>query len=119
MGAAVYLIKKSASVGMCALALTIGFAVLPATAQANAWTPSDNPGVTVWQHGGSNMGECSAYLASTLGVRDDINHAIKEFGPFLGLSSPGALYSVRARQQVNGAPAQECLPRQLPGGGTG
>jgi len=116
---ALHLNRVTTSAATGALALTIASAVLPVSAQASEWTPTNNPGVTVWQHGGSNMGECSAYLASTLGVRDDINHAIQEFGPLLGLSSPGALYSVRAQQQVNGAPADECLPRQLPGGGTG
>ena len=107
----------SAGVGVGAVALTS--LMWPTGAAASAWTPDNNPGVTVWEHGGSNMGECSAFLATTLGVRDDINHTIKEFGPFLGLSSPGALYSVRARQKTNAAPAAECLPRQLPGGGTG
>ena len=75
-------------------------------------------------HGGSNLGECSAYLGQrdvpgVPNVRADVNHTIKEFGPFLGISSPGALYSVRAKQQVNLAPADECLKRQLPGGATG
>lgn len=89
------------------------------TAQAAAFTPTSNPGVTVWEHGGSNLGECSAYLATVLGVRGDINHVIKDYGAALGIASPGALYSVRARQATNAAPAQECLPRQLPGGGMG
>ena len=79
---------------------------------------------TVYEHGGSNMGECSAYLGQldtpeNGSVRASVNHVIKEFGAFLGLSSPGDLYSVRAKQQVNLPPAQECLPRQLPGGGVG
>ena len=67
----------------------------------------------VWQVGGSNMGECSAFLAG-LGVRGDVNQMIKDFGPVLGVSSPGDLYSVRARQAVNLPPAAECLPRNLP-----
>jgi hypothetical protein len=70
------------------------------------------------------MGECSAYLGQldvpgVTNVRASVNHVIKQYGDALGLSSPGALYSVRAKQEVNLAPAQECLPRQLPGGGTG
>jgi hypothetical protein len=78
---------------------------------AGNWTPTDNPGVTVWQHGGSNMGECSAYLATTVGVRDDVNHLIKS--GVVGPVSPGDVYSNRARQQVNLDPANECL--QHPG----
>lgn len=75
-------------------------------------------------HGGSNMGECSAYLGQldvpgVTNVRAEVNHIIMEYGSFLGLSSPGDLYSVRAHQQVNLDPVDECQPRQLPGGGTG
>jgi hypothetical protein len=78
----------------------------------------------VWIHGGSNLGECSAYLGQldvpgVTNVRAEVNHVIQQYGDALGLSSPGALYSVRAKQAVNLAPAQECLPRQLPGGGNG
>ena len=100
---------------------TIAFGVAtPALA-----TPAGGDAATnVWVHGGSNLGECSAYLGQldlpgVANVRADVNHTIKEFGPLLGLSSPGALYSVRAKQAVNLAPADECLPRQLPGGGQG
>ncbi len=88
-------------------------------------TPAGGDAATnVWIHGGSNLGECSAYLGQldapgVANVRADVNHTIKKFGPLLGLSSPGALYSVRAKQDVNLAPAQECLPRQLPGGSQG
>lgn len=102
--------------------LALGAALLSPAGIAHAGpskTATDNPGTTVYEHGGSNLGECSAYLATVLGVRDDINHTIKEYGSFLGISSPGELYSVRARQQVNLPPAQECLARALPGGGTG
>ena len=112
-------VKWIAASGLGAVSLFIGSALGAPGASANSWTPANNPGVTVWEHGGSNMGECSAYLGSTLGVRDDINHAIKEFGALLGLRSPGALYSVRARQATSKPPAIECLPRQLPAGSTG
>ena len=70
------------------------------------------------------MGECSAYLGQldvpgVDNVRAEVNHVIKEYGSYLGLSSPGDLYSVRAKQVVNLDPVDECLPRQLPGGGIG
>ncbi len=72
----------------------------------------------------SNMGLCSSYLAQLEvpgqgNIRADVNHVIKKYGPFLGLSSPGDLYKVRAKQHVNGPAPQECTPRQLPGGGQG
>ena len=112
-------VNRIAASGLGAVTLLVCSAFGAPGASANSWTPANNPGVTVWEHGGSNMGECSAYLGSTLHVRDDINHVIKEFGALLGLSSPGSLYSVRARQATSAPPAAECLPRQLPGGGTG
>lgn len=94
--------------------------VITPSAVAAPTGPSD-PATNVWLHGGSNLGECSVYLAQLdvpggANIRAEVNHAIKQNGALLGLSSPGALYSVRARQQDNSAPEQECLPRQLPGG---
>ena len=44
----VHLNRVTASAAIGALALTISSAVLPVSAQANDWTPTDNPGVTVW-----------------------------------------------------------------------
>ena len=61
----------------------------------------------------SNMGLCSAFLAQ-IGARADVNHLIKEIGPFLPdgpFDSPGELYRIRARQHPNAPAAQECLPR--------
>ena len=58
----------------------------------------------------SNMGLCSSYLGQ-MQVRDDVNHTIKNFGDVLGLDSPGALFSVRAHQHVNGTPEDECQRR--------
>lgn len=114
------ILKRGFIVG--ALALTA--LALPATpALADSAAPGD-PATNVWLHGGSNMGECSAYLAQldvpgVANVRAEVNQIINEYGAYLGISSPGALYSVRAQQQVSLAPAEECLPRQLPGGGVG
>ena len=67
----------------------------------------------VWEVGGSNMGVCSAYLGQ-LQVRDDVNQLINAYGDLLGIPTPGAVYSVRAKQSVNLPPAQECLQRTLP-----
>jgi hypothetical protein len=72
----------------------------------------------------SNMGVCSSYLAQLDvpgqgNIRAEVNHVIVQYGDVLGLTSPGDLYKVRARQHVNGPPAEECTPRQLPGGGQG
>jgi hypothetical protein len=69
------------------------------------------PGQRPYEAGASNMGMCSAFLAS-LGVRDDINHLIQENpGLFDGAQHPGDLYSVRAKQKVNLPPPLECLKR--------
>lgn len=70
------------------------------------------------------MGECSAYLAQLAvpgvpNVRAEVNQIINQYGDYLGIPNPGALYSVRAQQGENLPPAQECLARSLPGGGTG
>lgn len=97
-------------------------AAAPAFSDAGG-TPPD-PGQIVWANGGSNMGECSAYLAQlnvpgVTNVRAEVNQIILQYGAYLGISSPGDLYSVRARQSVNLPPALECLARVLPGGGTG
>jgi hypothetical protein len=72
-----------------------------------------DPATQVWEAGGSNMGECSSFLGG-MQVRDDVNHIIKDNGDVLGISSPGELFRVRARQQENLPPAQECLQRHLP-----
>lgn len=103
------------------VAALVGFA---GVAPAQADPAAGDAATTVWLHGGSNLGECSAYLGQLDvpnggNVRADVNHTIKEYGAFLGIASPGALYSVRSQQSVNLAPAAECLPRQLPGGAAG
>lgn len=76
--------------------------------------PPQQPATVVFEAGGSNMGMCSAYLGATLGVRDDVNRQIREFGDALGISSPGELYRIRARQPVTLPPELECLPRRRP-----
>ena len=86
-------------------------ALVPASAAAAA---DPQPGTVVFEAGGSNMGMCSAYLGATLGVRDDVNRQIREMGDLLGISSPGELYKVRARQPVVLPPELECLPRRQP-----
>lgn len=98
--------RKFRVVPACAIAVACLMSAPAAFADGN-WTPTDNPGVTVWQHGGSNMGECSAYLSTVLGVRDDVNHLIQ--AGVAGPVSPGDVFSNRARQQVNLDPVQECL----------
>jgi hypothetical protein len=71
-----------------------------------------SPGQRPYEAGASNMGMCSAFLAS-LGVRDDINHVIQQNpGLFDGAEHPGDLYSVRAKQRVNQPPPLECLARR-------
>ena len=70
--------------------------------------PAD-PATTVWEAGGSNMGECSAFLG-TMGVRDDVNRLIKD-GAIPGVENPGQVYSVRAQQEESKPPQQECLRR--------
>lgn len=113
---------RLAALGLAAMvSVSVGTVVAPAAASA---APSNDPATNVWLHGGSNLGECSVYLAGLdvpgiPNVRAEVNHVIQQDGSLLGISSPGALYSVRAHQEVNLAPAQECLPRQLPGGGQG
>lgn len=92
----------------CLVVSAFGLSVATVAAQS----PHD-PAATVWEAGGSNMGECSAFLG-TMQKRDDVNAIILEYGDVLGISSPGELYHVRAQQQVSLPPIQECLPRQLP-----
>ena len=91
---------------LCSAFLTV--TASPAFGAAN---PPD-PGTTVYEAGGSNLGECSAFLG-TLGVRDDVNQIIRLHGDELGIDNPGQIYHVRARQENNLPPAQECLPRNL------
>jgi hypothetical protein len=88
-----------------------GAAVALALAPAATASAAD-PATTAWQAGATNMGVCSAFLG-TAGVRDDVNRAIRQHGAQLGVSSPGELFRVRARQDVTLPPAQECLPRRL------
>ncbi len=87
----------------------LALASIPAFA-APGTTP--DPGTTVYEVGGSNMGECSAFLG-TQQVRDDVNRIIRLNGDELGIENPGQIYHVRARQEVNLPPQQECLPRNL------
>jgi hypothetical protein len=71
-----------------------------------------SPGQMPYEAGASNMGMCSAFLAS-LGVRDDVNHLIQQNpGLFDGVEHAGELYSVRAQQRVNQPPPLECLARR-------
>ena len=73
---------------------------------------SPDPATTVYEAGGSNLGECSAFLG-TLQLRDDVNRIIRLNGDQLGIDNPGQIYHVRAQQEVNLPPAQECLQRNL------
>jgi hypothetical protein len=75
----------------------------------------DEPGTQPWEAGASNMGLCSAYLGQTQGrlepnARAEVNHLIQTL-PF-GYTSPGELFSVRARQEVSLPPEQECVRRR-------
>ena len=72
-------------------------------------TGGADPATTVWEAGGSNMGECSSYLG-TRQVRDDVNRLIKD-GAIPGVENPGQVYSVRAQQEESKPPEQECLRR--------
>jgi hypothetical protein len=85
------------------------FAALVAVPVASATPPA--PGQRPYEAGASNMGMCSAFLAS-LGVRDDVIHLIQDNpGLFDGAQHPGDLYSVRAKQKDNQPPPLECLKR--------
>ena len=50
--------------------------------------------------------------AATLKVRDDVNQIIRLRGDELGIDNPGQIYHVRAQQENNLPPAQECLQRR-------
>ena len=100
------LARISAAVACSAL---LALAATPAFAASG--TPPD-PGTTVYNAGGSNMGECSAYL-STQQHRDDVNRIIRLYGDQLGIDNPGQIFHVRAQQEVNQPPAQECLQRNV------
>ena len=97
------LARISASVACSAL-----LALSAAPAFGASASPPD-PATTVWEAGGSNMGECSAYLG-TMGVRDDVNRLILA-GAIPGVENPGQVYSVRAQQEESKPPEQECLRR--------
>jgi hypothetical protein len=85
--------------------------VLAATPAFGA-TGTPDPGTTVYEAGGSNLGECSAFLG-TQRLRDDVNQIIRLYGDQLGIDNPGQIYHVRAQQENNLPPAQECLPRNI------
>jgi len=118
------MMKRFAAASVAATAFAIALGPLAATTAAEADPAGGSAATNVWIHGGSNLGECSSYLGQldvpdAGNIRAEVNHAIQQFGAELGIASPGALYSVRARQDSSLAPVQECLPRQLPGGGIG
>ena len=82
---------------------------LPGSAGAEPADPGDTPARAVV----SNMGLCSAYLGHR-GVRSDVNHLVREFGPFLPdgpFDSPGELYRIRARQHPDATAETECVQR--------
>jgi hypothetical protein len=83
----------------------------PAFGAADSADP--DPGTTVYNAGGSNLGECSAYLGATLKARDDVNQIIRLYGDQLGIANPGQIYHVRAQQEENEPPAEECPPRNI------
>ena len=85
------------------------FAVAAGPAFGAPNPPPADPGTTVYEAGGSNMGECSAYLGDRQ-VRDDVNRLIKD-GAIPGVENPGQVYSVRAQQEESKPPEQECLRR--------
>ena len=103
-------------VKIASVALVAAGALVAGAPQAHADVPST----------ASNLGLCSSYLArldvpGAGHVRAEVNHVIKQFGGAFDppLANPGDLYKVRSHQHVNGPAAQECAPRQLPGGGQG
>ncbi len=92
------------------VAATVAASALLGASGAVAEPPS--PGQKPYEAGASNMGMCSAFLAS-LGVRDLVNHLIQDNpGAFDGATSPGELYRVRAKQHENLPPPLECLARR-------
>ncbi len=98
-------------IGLLAAAslLAASATVIAGSSQAVA---AADPGTRVWQAGGSNMGECSAFLGG-LQVRDDVNQIIRQHGNVLGIASPGALFHLRAQQPESLPPQQECLQRSF------
>jgi len=82
----------------------------PAFGAADSADP--DPGTTVYNAGGSNLGECSAYLGATLKTRD-VNQIIRLYSDQLGIANPGQIYHVRAQQEENEPPAEECPPRNI------
>ena len=98
-------VRISAAV-VCSALLTVTAG--PAFGAAN---PPD-PATTVYEAGGSNLGECSAFLG-TRQLRDDVNQIIRLYGDELGIDNPGQIYHVRAQQEENKPPEQECQPRNL------
>lgn len=103
---------KRASRGFAAIALVAAIAIVggvPAAASAQDSNPGDTPARGVV----SNMGLCSSFLGQ-LGVRSDVNHLLKELGPFLPdgpFNSPGELYRIRASQHPNASAEEECVQR--------
>lgn len=100
------------------IALAIGAVGVAGTAQA-----APGPGTP------SNMGLCSPFLAGLpspvdpitgerLGgnARSGVNQLIIRYGDLQpdGLSNPGELYRIRAREHPSTPPEQECLPRRQP-----
>lgn len=90
--------------------IAAGVAALGLAGVAGAEPPA--PGERPTEAGASNMGICSSYLGQT-GHRAAVNHLILEFGPVLGVESPGELYRQRAKERNEGTPEEECLPRQF------
>ena len=97
------------------IASVAALAVLCAAAPTGAASAEPtNPGDTPARPVVSNMGMCSAFLGQ-LGVRSEVNHLLKEIGPFLPdgpYNSPGELYRIRAREHPDAPAAAECVQRQ-------
>ncbi|CAA9459588.1 MAG: hypothetical protein AVDCRST_MAG58-2307 [uncultured Rubrobacteraceae bacterium] len=74
--------------------------------------PPVDPGTVVYNAGGSNLGECSAFLG-TRQERDDVNRIIRLYGDQLGIDNPGQIIHVRAQQENNLPPEQECRQRPV------
>jgi hypothetical protein len=101
--------------GLARISAAVACSALLALSAAPAFgapaSPPD-PATTVYEAGGGNLGECSAFLG-TLQLRDDVNRIIRLHGDQLGIENPGQIYHVRAQQEVNLPPAQECLQRNV------
>ena len=101
--------------GLARISVALACSALLALAAAPAFgAPGTHPdpATTVYENGGSNLGECSAFLG-TQRLRDDVNQIIRLNGDQLGIENPGQIYHVRAQQEVNLPPAQECLRRNI------